>query len=196
MPTDEELRQIEAGKGIGDDDPIKEGPSTAVSKIKKILGFALSWGGGWGMAEYFRVGLLLIPGVAFFILYACLSRILHGKRRPFLLAIALQSSHLVWMVIGGVVTRQYLSLVESALIGCGIAVVLWRPGWRAALPLGVYNLSVLPLNLLQLFAELPPQVSAKSIQLHILIRVGILAALAFAVRPNAQEIEVEESAVP
>ncbi len=182
MPTEEEIAELEAGRPIDANDQPGQGDAGKGSIVRRVGGSLLGWAVGWSAAEYFRVRLILIPGIAFFVSFAFLHRVLRDERRPFVFAIAFQLSHLAWFSIGAVVTRQYYVVIDVILVVFGIALVLWRPGWRTAIFLAVYNFGLMVMNMIQLGTGLSPEVPDKALQLHILIRFAFLVSLAYAVR--------------
>ena len=194
MPTPEELRKLEQGEDLYPDAQSGQAQAANGSRVKNTVLGILGAAAGWATAEYFRVSLILIPGVAFIASVAVLSKILGKPQLRFLYAISLQASHLVWMTIAAIALHQPLALVECLCVAFGLGLLVWKPGWRASIPLGVYNISLLAWNILQLGVGLPPEVGPKAIQLHILIRVAILVSLAFgcSLMDSREEGEEEE----
>jgi hypothetical protein len=157
-------------------------------KTGRVAVGILAWFGGWFLVEYFRVQLVLIPGLTFIMIAAVLFRVLHGARRRFAVAISLQASHVLWMIVGAVVARHPLAFIESVVVVSVLVLLLLRPGWPAAILLACYNLPLVILHFLQLGSGLHQDIPLKTIQLHILIRVAILFSLAVACLPKRELI--------
>ena len=162
--------------GSNEATPSPEGRATR-SKGVAFGTSVLAGGVGWLIAHYFGGSLLLIPGSVALVASAVLPRVLHGNRKLFYPAVALQIAQLAWMTAGCIVARQVLPFAEVVVVATLLGFLVWKPNRVSVAALGAYQVLVLVINTLQLVHGGLATWPAKAIQLHILIRVGILVGL-------------------
>lgn len=138
--------------------------STKVASIVAVIG-------GWALGIYTGFN-LLVPLVA--TAFAWLAgRRLFGKKKQMLVApFCVQAGHLVWIVVGTLMTRELLglNLIQIACLASGLVWLCVRPGKAPLCMLAVYQLLALPYNVLQFSATDLGSVSNKVLLVHIVWR--------------------------
>jgi hypothetical protein len=157
---------------------------------RKILFQVLGALAGWALAEYFRVGLLLIPGVALIAVYI-LARALRAEKAPFLHVVAFQTAHLVWFAAGAIATRQLAPVFADLVVLTALLVwILARPTRLPAICIGGFNALGAALTIYQLSSANDAMV--KPLLLHLLLRLGIVSSVIFGVLKAARSRRTAE----
>ncbi len=152
---------------------------------RQNLGYLLGCLIGAVITGYFGIGMLLIPGLACIAVYVT-ARIMGRRSAAFLPAIALESGHVAWMAVGGIVTHQFSAiLIDVLVLGALLAWLIVRPGRVSAMVLLVVNTVWTVVNIYRLGSA--AQEMTKALLLHLTLQLAILTALRYGLRKQRKE---------
>ncbi|HKT30425.1 hypothetical protein [Dyella sp.] len=119
------------------------GTSTKVASIVAAIG-------GWAVGMYSGVN-LLVPLVATAVVWLVGRNVFSERKQIALPAFCVQAGHLMWFVVGAVMSRQLASpaLIDIVWLAIGLTWLWLRPGKTALYVLIIYQLLALPYNVLQ-----------------------------------------------
>jgi hypothetical protein len=106
--------------------------------------------GGWAVGMYSGVS-LLVPLIATAVVWLVGRNVFSESKQIALPAFCVQAGHLIWFVVGVVMSRQLASpaLIDIVWLAIGLAWLGLRPGKVALYVLIIYQLLALPYNVLQ-----------------------------------------------
>lgn len=143
--------------------------------FESVAGLAGAFG-GYFIANYCGVA-LLIPGVAFIILLLIFTQT-PLKPRWFTFAIAVTAAHLLWFIIGVLITGAWHSVLIDAAFFALCLVWLWvRPGIAPMLVLGIFQVLVLAANVYQWSHLDWGTLEHRAIAVHGLLRIACICGL-------------------
>lgn len=140
------------------------GTSTKVASIAAAIG-------GWAVGMYSGVN-LLVPLVATAVVWLVGRNVFSEHKQIALPAFCVQAGHLIWFVVGIVISRQLASpmLIDIAWLTIGLAWLWFRPGKTALYVLIIYQLLALPYNLLQFSQTDFGTTANKALLVHVIWR--------------------------
>jgi hypothetical protein len=152
---------------------------------------------GFAFARY--AGMNFVIPLAGALLIGWLLKRGRARAHPMAIPIAVQGGHLVWFVVGALVTGAWSSIaLDMVIFSIGIAWLFLRPGLPPVIVLGAYQALSLIVNVMA-FAEVPIDSStAKALAVHAVMRGVAIGAMVWCLRASrkAASVPVEPSPTP
>ena len=143
--------------------------------ILGVIAAAAGWGGGYVLSEYSR-GSFWIPGALAVVFLLLGVRLLPADRKPLALALALGAAHVGWFA-AGVAAAGGIDIAIELIVYA--ALLLWlglRPNLVSMGVLVAYEGVALAVNVLVMLDEPIGSAGHRSLVIHVLLRVAVIAS--------------------